>query len=166
MGNCCSLHLFSCGHNHHHPTPKLGVMLRLLDRAHQEAEGCHLKEELNRLQMVFQKNGLTRQDIRQTFTSYKNKSKRKSKEEEDLTRGGGGEEDVAVIPYCNTVTNRLARVLRHRNITTTSYLLVKIKQKLRSVKDPLGLNVPGSIQFCVLVELAKWARLVELLTLE
>lgn len=49
---------------------------------------------------------------------------------------------VAVVPYHQTVTNRLTRLLRHRNIKVTSPLLPKVKQQLRSVKDSLGWKVP------------------------
>lgn len=58
-------------------------------------------------------------------------------EEEELIRG------VAVIPYCQTVTNRSVRLLRWQGIKATSYPLSRMKQHLWSVKDSLGLKVPS-----------------------
>lgn len=55
------------------------------------------------MQQVFLKNGNSWNEIKQTFASYDLKRKRGTTVEgEESIRG------VAVMPYCQTVTNRLA----------------------------------------------------------
>lgn len=53
---------------------------------------------------------------------------KQQREDDDVIRG------VAVIPFYSAVTNRLTRALLRRNIKTVSYLLIKIKQFMKSVK--------------------------------
>lgn len=48
-----------------------------------------------------------------------------------------------MVPFYQTTTNRLARLLSCRNINSMSYPMAKIRNKLHSVKDPVGLKVPG-----------------------
>lgn len=48
---------------------------------------------------------------------------------------------AAVVPFYQTVTNRLTRLLCHRNLRIVSFPLIKLKQHLRPVKALLGLEV-------------------------
>lgn len=74
------------------------------------------------------------------FAWFDSKRQRVKREEEEKPIWGVG---VAVIPLYQNVTNRLPRLLSRRNIRTTSYLLTKLRQQLRSVKDSLSLKAPG-----------------------
>lgn len=51
--------------------------------------------------------------------------------------------EVAVIPYCSLITNRLTRLLRKRNIKTVSRPPMKLGQFMQPVTDSLGLGVSG-----------------------
>lgn len=66
------------------------------------------------------------------------KTKQKIEEEEVPIRG------VTVVPFHQTVTNRLAWLLHHKQIQITSYPLLKLKLQLRSVKDALAVKEPGA----------------------
>lgn len=87
---------------------------------------------------VFLQNGYSLTKIKRTFAWFnaRRTSKLRKREEQPIR-------DVAVIPYCQTVNNRLASLLSHCDFRTTSYLLSKIKSHLRPLKDSLGLKVPG-----------------------
>lgn len=55
------------------------------------------------------------------------------------------------------MTNRLARILQHRNIQTISYPLSTLRQQLRQVKDALGLKIPGE---CGAIYIGQTGRLI------
>lgn len=98
----------------------------------------HLEEECRHLQQVFLKTGYTLKEIKWTCEWYDLKRTRvRADEKEEPIRG------VAVVPFCHTITNRLARLLSCRNIRTTLYPLAKLRQRLRLVKDRLSLKDPG-----------------------
>lgn len=74
-------------------------------------------------------NGYSVAEIRKTFTCFDNKRFKAciEKEEEPIR-------DVVVVPYYQTITNMLTTILRHRNISRTSYPLSKLKQQLWRLK--------------------------------
>lgn len=48
-----------------------------------------------------------------------------------------------MLPFYQSITNRLTRLLRHKQICITSGPYKTLRPCLRSVKDPLALNVPA-----------------------
>lgn len=54
-------------------------------------------------------------------------------------RSSGGE---AGIPFCGPRTNQLAKIFKHKNIRLVIHSPQNVKDLMRSVKDPLGLQVP------------------------
>lgn len=97
-------------------------MLLLLERAHWIADADHLQEEWKHIQRVFLNNGYYAwQEIKWVFTSYDHKRKVRPETEVDLIWW------VAMVPYCNTVTNQLAWLLGLKNLIMTSYPSVKTK---------------------------------------
>lgn len=51
-----------------------------------------------------------------------------------------------MLPFCGSVTTHITRVLNHKNIRTVTCPAQKITDCMGSVKDPLGLHVPGVYQ--------------------
>lgn len=86
--------------------------------------------------MGFKKNGYSLSEIE--LSQLWSEKRRTQNEEEDEPIHG-----VAVVPYYQTIINRLARLLRQKQIRTTSYPLLKIHQQLRPGKDSLALSVPA-----------------------
>jgi hypothetical protein len=50
---------------------------------------------------------------------------------------------TAIIPYMQTVSGKISRLLAKYNIKTVHQLARKTNTMLRQVKDSLGRNVPG-----------------------
>lgn len=50
---------------------------------------------------------------------------------------------MAVVLFCSSIMNQLARLLQRKNIKTVEQPSLKIKHLMRIVKDPVGSNVPG-----------------------
>lgn len=89
--------------------------------------------------MSFSKNGFSCTEIKRTFARFDSKKQKAQREREEVPIWG-----TAVVPFYQTVTNRLTRLLHHKNIRTTSYpFSKKLKQQLHPLKDLLGLRVPG-----------------------
>lgn len=88
--------------------------------------------------MTFLQNGYCKGEIERVLAGYgKRCVQQQGKDEEDITRC------IAVVSYCSTVINCLTSLLQRRKIKTVSCPLTKTKLLMRSVKDLLGLNVPG-----------------------
>lgn len=108
------------------PAQKWRVMLNLLERAHWIEDEEHIGEECKHLQQV---------DKMHVCMVVKRRRVKPVEEEEPIWK-------AVVVPFYQTATNRLARLLSCRNIRATSYPLPKLKQQLCQVKDLLGLKVP------------------------
>lgn len=104
--------------SHHHPVQNRGEIMTLLDRAHWIAYNDHIVEEWQHLQRFFQENGFTGAEIDRTFKcfDYKRQRAQTRKEQEPIV-------GVAVVPYFQTGTNSLTRLLHHKNIRVTSFPL-------------------------------------------
>lgn len=117
--------LYLHNQRHHHPVQKASVMSTLIHRVHCVADSEHLTEELETLKVTFSQNGYSKVDIEQT------------KNEDDVIRG------VAIVSFCNTITNCLTCLLQRRKIKMVLRPPLKMKHLMKSVQDPLGLHVPG-----------------------
>lgn len=116
-------------------------MVTLLKRAWCAAVKDHCEQELEHLCNVFRKNGYSLSEVSRIFTLFdcKTQGARNDGDEEPIRA-------VAVPPFYQTITNRLTRLLQHKQIRTTSYPHLKLKQHLCPVKDPVALNVPAVYQ--------------------
>lgn len=74
-------------------------MSTLINRVYYIADSEHMTEEHRRLDTIFLQNDYKKPEIEQAFKKYKRQSWRQGDSEDDFCRG------VAVILFCNTVTN-------------------------------------------------------------
>jgi hypothetical protein len=81
---------------------------------------------------VFQQNGYNKDHIRRALHPKQN---RKLKDEKPI--------GIARLPYNKSYSNKISRLLAKFNTRTVHMPWKKTIQVLRSVKDDLGLNVPG-----------------------
>lgn len=115
------------------------VMGTLVNRAVQIAGKEHLDEELGLLRRGFAHNGYSPRDI-EAVIIQQTRGNWSLREEEEEIRG------IAVLPFSGPVTNQISRLLGRHNIKTVSHPVLKVGKCLRSVKDPLGLCVPGGFK--------------------
>lgn len=87
------------------------------------------------------KNDFSLMEVKKAFACYDRKRiKAPRKKGEEPIQG------VAVVPFYQSMINRLAIILQCRHIQTVSYPLSTVKQHLHQVKDTLGLNILGIYQ--------------------
>jgi hypothetical protein len=91
-----------------------------------------LEEEIHHLKCIFQWNGYNEDHIRRALHPKRNQ---KLKDEKPI--------GIARFPYNKSYSNKISRLLAKFNIRTVHIPQKKTIQMLRSVKDDLGLNVPG-----------------------
>jgi hypothetical protein len=112
-----------------------------------------LHGEIHHLKCIFQRNGYNKDHIRRALHQKQN---RKLKDEKHI--------GIARLPYNKTYCNKISRVLQKFNIRTVHIPWKKTIQTLRSVKDELGLNVPGVYQIpceCDKVYMGQTRRSIE-----
>lgn len=110
-------------------------MQTLLYSTNGTADAEHLPEELATLKRLLLHNGFTRPEVEQVIASH---GKWKPVQLDDEIIKG-----VVVIPYYSTMTNLLSQLLLHHRGKTILRPQIMIKQMLRSMQEPLGLQVPG-----------------------
>jgi hypothetical protein len=108
------------------------VLSTLVPRARTLCDLESLREEIKLLKDTCQRNGYSPTDIRRAVHP-----KQKTEPEKEKPTG------IAVLPYQQTVSNRISRLLAKHHIKTVHIPKKKNIHMRRSVKDDLGLKVPG-----------------------
>jgi hypothetical protein len=124
------LHLYA--KSEHHPAQKRAVLITLTQRARSICDAESLEGEMEHLRKAFRQNGYSNGEINQALYP-RHKPQRQCVE---LTA-------VAMLPYQHCVTNKISRLLAKYNIKTIHIPTRKSIHMLSSVKDKLGLKVPG-----------------------
>jgi hypothetical protein len=117
--------------SHHHPTHKMGVLNTLALKAIRIYDEEHLEKEKDHLTKVFNNIGYKNKDIRMAI--------RRAMEKvggEPCSRDNHPSK-IAHLPYIKGVTDRISKVLRKKEITTSFKPVETIRQKMRSVKDKI-----------------------------
>jgi hypothetical protein len=126
------MELYLHAKSEHHPAQKQAVLMTLARHARTICDTESLHGEIHHLKCIFQRNGYNKDHIRRALHQKQN---RKLKDEKRI--------GIARLPYNKTYCNKISRVLQKFNIRTVHIPWKMTIQTLRSVKDELGLNVPG-----------------------
>ena len=125
--------------SHHHPSQKIGIINTLAVRASRISDADHLQEEKDHLKEVFLNIGYEPRTIKKALDKANNghsynheKPKDLADDHNDHTYG-----TRAYLPYIQGVTDKISRILKKSNITTSLKPLETIKQKMKSVKDTI-----------------------------
>lgn len=110
-------------------------MSTLLNQATVILDEQYQKEEVDFLRIVFHKNGYSELEIQLTFQKSR-ANRRNLTEQEEIRRG-------AFVPYCSTTAGRIAQLLGKTKIKIDFKPPHKVSQFMRSMKDSLGLGIPG-----------------------
>lgn len=126
--------------SHHHPKQKRGLMNTLVHRAKTICSENHLQSELDHLRGALIDNGYRPREIERAL--HRNPTPRQEREQA-VAR--------VCIPYVQGLTDRLARVLKRRNVEVTFRTGTKIGQLMPPNKDPIPqLSTQGVYQIpCV-----------------
>jgi hypothetical protein len=114
--------------SHHHPSQKMGVLNTMATRAARISDKEHLEEEIDHLTRVFKNIGYRDKDIKKAM----NKKDRMTRVQNDQTSNL-----KAFLPYIRGVTDKIAKVLKRKEIVTSFKPLITIRQRMKSVKDPI-----------------------------
>jgi hypothetical protein len=115
--------------SHHHPAQKLGVLNTLATRAFRISDDEHLDEEKNHLLKVFKDNGYKKHQVFRAFQNASKRPRSKAQTNNDVSK--------VFLPYIQGTTDKLARILKKKNIGATFKPINTIRNSLRSVKDPV-----------------------------
>jgi hypothetical protein len=118
----------------HQPAQKRAVLTTLVRRARTLCDSESLRGEIQHLKGVFLQNEYSKNDIRRALHP---KQKPQTKDEKPVGVA------LRVLPYQQTITNKISRFLAKHNIRTIHIPKKKNIHMLRPVKDDLGLNVSG-----------------------
>jgi hypothetical protein len=113
--------------SHHHPSQKLGVLNTLATRAFRISDDEHLEEEKKHLLNVFKNNGYKKHQVMKAFQNATKTPRNKEQTNNEVSK--------VYLPYIQGTTDKLAKILKKKNIGATFKPLNTIRNSLRSVKD-------------------------------
>ena len=123
-------------HNsHHHPANKKSVLSSLIHRAKALCDQDSLIQELVFLTTVFKDNGYSSQQIRRAMKPTPQTTKTKDKPVVTV-----------ILPYTQTTSEWLSRMLAKHNIKSIALPPGKIHSYLPPIKDALGLRTLGGFK--------------------
>jgi hypothetical protein len=106
----------------------MGVLNTMATREARISDKEHLKEEIDHLTKVFKKIGYKDRDIKKAI----DKKQRGTHTQNDQTSNV-----KAFLPYIRGVTDKIAKVLKRKEIMTSFKPLITIRQRMKSIKDPI-----------------------------
>lgn len=113
--------------SHHHPAQKMGVLQTLFTRACRISDDNHTDEEITYLKRTFANLGYSSKSILKAIN--------KAKYGNNINKTKKPVTSNAYLPYIQGVTDKIAKILRKKDIKTSFKPLSTIKQKMKSVKD-------------------------------
>jgi hypothetical protein len=114
--------------SHHHPSQKMGVLNTMATRAARISDKDHLKEEIDHLTKVFKNIGYRDRDIKKAMDKKDKRTHTQNDQNPNLK---------AFLPYIRGVTDKIAKVLKRKEIKISFKPLITIRQRMNSVKDPI-----------------------------
>jgi len=105
----------------------MGVLQTLITRACRISYENHTEEEISYLKRTFANLGYNNKSIFKAI--------QKAKSRNNINKSNNPKTTNAYLPYIQGVTNKLAKILRKKNIKTLFKTLTTIKQRMKSVKD-------------------------------
>lgn len=123
----------------HNPAQKRSVISTLFHRALTITDSDHRTSEINHLFETLQANGFNKRTISAIHHKVKKKTIPRDRQSED----NDGQTTRAFIPFCGNLSNKIGRILGKHGIKTVHLLPSKIRNRLRSAKDDLGLQTVG-----------------------
>lgn len=113
--------------SHHHPAQKMGVLQTLFTRAYRISDINHTEEEISYLKRTFANLGYNNKSIYKAI--------QKAKSDSNINKVKDPPTSNAHLPYIQGVTDKIAKILKKKNIKTTFKPWSTIKQRMKSVKD-------------------------------
>ena len=129
-----STHIESYLHaeSYNHPSQKFGALNTLLIRAFWISDSEHLKEEREHISSVFKSIGYKEKEIKKAIERAERRMLSKLPKAQDLNQCGR-----VFLPYIQGVTDKIAKILRRKDIVMQFSAPRTIKQGMRSVKDDI-----------------------------
>jgi len=127
--------------SHHHPSQKIGVLNTLAIRASRIFDSEHLKDENNHLTNIFKSIGYKSKDIKnvlkRTMIKTNMQTTRTNSDKTENINNSQKPIKRAYLPYIKGVTDKIAKILKKKDITTSFKTVQTIKQRMRPIKDPI-----------------------------
>jgi len=118
--------------SHHHPSQKFGVLNTLAIRALRISDSEHLDEEKKHLISTFKSIGYKEQEIKKAIEKAERKMLSHEPKAQDQPKCG-----IVFLPYIHGITDKIAKILKKKNIITHFSAPSTIRQSLKSVKDDI-----------------------------
>lgn len=110
----------------------MGVLKTLFTRALRISNHEHVEEETKYLKKIFASIGYNNKGIIKTIKRARTRNGARPS-----STSSKPPNNKSYVPFIQGITDKLARVLRKRNIDTSFKRLTTIRQKMRSLKDNL-----------------------------
>ncbi|KAJ4430702.1 hypothetical protein ANN_19293 [Periplaneta americana] len=124
----------------HHKAQQMGILNTLAHRAVSISDPEQLDTEFQHLKLTLQQNGYLAKDI----TASLNRARHKKQQQQPIMDSLEAEKPAtACLPFTGKLSGKISRLLHKHGIKTIHKPPPKIRNKVRSVKDDLGLRVPG-----------------------
>ena len=112
------------------PSQKNDIINTLVTRAIKIAYKDHLKQELDHLMKASIKNGYRDKKFKKTIKRANKKERNNNRKKEK--QNNNNDTPLAILPYIHGTTNKIARILRKRDIKVT----LSPPNSLRNMLDP------------------------------
>lgn len=119
--------------SHHHPAQNFGVLNTLAIRALRISDSEHLDEENKHLVSAFKGICYNEKEIKAAIKKAEGKVLSHKPKDQDQPQYGR-----VFLPYIQGVTDKIAKILKKKNIITQFSALGTIRQKMRSIKDNIN----------------------------
>ncbi|XP_069673690.1 uncharacterized protein [Periplaneta americana] len=131
--------LYLNANSFHHQVQRMGILNTLAHRAVSISDPEQLDTEFQHLKLTLQQNGYLAKDI----TASLNRARHKKQQQHIMDSLEAEKPTTACLPFTGKLLGKISRLLHKHGIKTTHKPPPKIRNKVRSVKDDLGLRVPG-----------------------
>jgi hypothetical protein len=115
--------------SHHHPAQKIGVINTLAIRAKRISDATHLDCELEHLVKVFKNNGYKEKIIRKAIEKSQTKGQIEGRNDDILKS--------IKLPYIQGTTDKIANILRKKQIRVTFSPPNTLRRMLDCAKDQI-----------------------------
>ena len=115
--------------SHHHPSHKIGIINTLETRAWRVSDTDHVKGELDHIKTTLINNGYNGKEVDKVFHNVKKRRHKTKKRNTTLPR--------ITLPYIHGTTNKIANILKKKNIWVAFTPPNSVRTLLDKAKDPV-----------------------------
>ena len=117
---------------HHHPSQNIGIINTLATGAWRVSDTDHIKGELEHIRTTLINNGYNGKEADKVFHNVKKRRHKTKERDTTLPR--------VTLPYIHGTTNKIANILKKKNIRVVFAPPNSVRTLLDKAKDPIDLK--------------------------